>query len=471
MLATGNTNNDGVRWHLAVVAQQPEPAGHVRPQRRPRARRVGLGRRLARLARRPRRRPSRTRWSARRRRSRSSPSPPRPRPTRRNNQNRPVTPVSTQTGADTVNGWINGLTAGGSTNWDRGIDQVAESGTRFDVAIVITDGNPTVYGNRPGAGQLHPPPRGRERHLLGQRGEGRRRPGSIAFGVGAGVSGSPNNLDLDLRPDRQQRLLPDHRLHAGRRGAAGARPRQLPGHHLGRQAGRAEHGARRVRSPARCRPAAGSSAPRRRRAASPSPRRPARRRRPAARSTSTSTFPGGTTTAPVTVTETQQAGYTLVQQGGLNATCRRLDTNAAVTVTNSGATGFVVTAATAFPVSCTVYNRAPHPPRPSSSTRSGSSTVRASTRARNRPASTPRSPSAARRRAGVWCAPASSRATSTVAERDRQPPRTAVHADEQPASRWPTAPPCRRRAAVHGHAGRAARTPTPSPTPSPATRG
>ena len=72
-------------------------------------------------------------------------------------------------------------------------------------------------------------------------------------------------------------------------------------------------------------------------------------------------FPGGTTTAPVTVAETQQAGYTLVQVGGFNATCRRLDTNASLTVTNSGAAGFSVTAATAYPVSCTVYNRAPSP--------------------------------------------------------------------------------------------------------------
>ena len=71
-----------------------------------------------------------------------------------NNQNRPVTPVSTQTGADTVNGWIDGLTAADSTNWDRGIEQVAESGTRFDVAIVITDGNPTVYGNGQGPGNF-----------------------------------------------------------------------------------------------------------------------------------------------------------------------------------------------------------------------------------------------------------------------------------------------------------------------------
>ena len=38
------------------------------------------------------------------------------------------------------------------------------------------------------------------------------------------------------------------------------------------------------------------------------------------------TFPGGTTTAPVTLNETLQPGYTLVPQGTFNASCRRLDT-------------------------------------------------------------------------------------------------------------------------------------------------
>ena len=74
------------------------------------------------------------------------------------------------------------------------------------------------------------------------------------------------------------------------------------------------------------------------------------------------TFTGGATTGPVTLTETQQAGYTLQQVGGFNAVCTRVDTGAAVPVTNSGATGFTVTAASTYPVSCTVYNRTPNPP-------------------------------------------------------------------------------------------------------------
>ena len=268
--------------------------------------------------------------------------------------------MSTQTGADTVNGWIDGLTASGGTNWDRGIYQVAQSGNRFDIAIVITDGNPTFYGNQEGPGNYT---RFREvengifsanavkaeatRHDRGRR---RRRRERLA-----------EQPHLDLGPDRQQRLLPDHRLHAGGRRPAGAGPRLLPGHRSRSSSRSCRAPRRRVRSPAPCPPAGGSSAPPRRRRASPS--------RPTSGATASGsgalnfnlTFPGGTTTAPVTVTETQQAGYTLVQQGGFNATCRRLDTNAALTVTNSGAAGFLVTAATAYPVSCTVYNRAPSP--------------------------------------------------------------------------------------------------------------
>ncbi|MDR2973973.1 MAG: VWA domain-containing protein, partial [Propionibacteriaceae bacterium] len=80
------------------------------------------------------------------------------------NANRPLTPVSTQAGADKVNAWIDGMIIPGgpgsggiapdpeSTNWDRGLYQVAEqqneqaaNGKLFDVALIITDGGPTRY--------------------------------------------------------------------------------------------------------------------------------------------------------------------------------------------------------------------------------------------------------------------------------------------------------------------------------------
>jgi hypothetical protein len=85
------------------------------------------------------------------------------------NANRPLTPVSTQAGASQVEGWISGLAIPGtggavggignaeSTNWDQGLYQVAQqqndaAGKLFDVAIIITDGDPTRYSEAMGNG-------------------------------------------------------------------------------------------------------------------------------------------------------------------------------------------------------------------------------------------------------------------------------------------------------------------------------
>jgi uncharacterized repeat protein (TIGR01451 family) len=65
------------------------------------------------------------------------------------NQNRPLTPVSTEEGVNLVNGWIENMnppTPHEATNWDRGLYQIAQSASKFDVAIVLTDGNPTRFG-------------------------------------------------------------------------------------------------------------------------------------------------------------------------------------------------------------------------------------------------------------------------------------------------------------------------------------
>ncbi|QEO15146.1 DUF11 domain-containing protein [Agromyces intestinalis] len=63
-------------------------------------------------------------------------------------ENMPLTPVSTQAGANTVIAKINGYPAltNQATNWDRGLAQV---GNGFDIVIVLTDGNPTR--SEPGA--------------------------------------------------------------------------------------------------------------------------------------------------------------------------------------------------------------------------------------------------------------------------------------------------------------------------------
>ena len=147
-----------------------------------------------------------------------------------NNQNRPLTPVSTQAGADTVNAWINGVTAGGTTNWDRGLFQVQQSTAQFDIAVIITDGNPTVYGNTEGPGNYT---RFREVEngifsANAVKAEGTR---MLAFGVGAGHQRRGGEPGRHLRAHRQLGLLPDQRLRAGRRDPADPRAGHL--HRLG----------------------------------------------------------------------------------------------------------------------------------------------------------------------------------------------------------------------------------------------
>ena len=156
-----------------------------------------------------------------------------------------LTSVSTSASATTVKNKITNYTrpavAVGGTNWDRGLYQVAQSAARFDVAVVITDGDPTQY-NSPATGpgnftrfrevengifsanaikdrghQSHRVRRRRRRRQLRQRRES----------------------SVDLRPDAEQRLLPDQRLRSGRRSVAPTCPGQLHRVDLRRQAGRA----------------------------------------------------------------------------------------------------------------------------------------------------------------------------------------------------------------------------------------
>ena len=63
------------------------------------------------------------------------------------------------------------------------------------------------------------------------------------------------------------------------------------------------------------------------------------------------------------MTETQQSGYTLVQQGGLNATCTNVSTPTPPSrPPTAGPSGSRSTPPTTAAISCTVYNQAPNPP-------------------------------------------------------------------------------------------------------------
>ena len=282
-----------------------------------------------------------------------------------NNQNRPLTAVSTQAGANQVNTWINGLTAGGTTNWDRGIFQVQQSTAQFDIAVVITDGNPTVYGNAEGPGN-YTRFREVENGIFSANAVKAENTRMLAFGVGAGIAAGGANLAAISGP-----TLNSDYFQTGNFGQVGDILRNLalgsctgsvtvikqvvpntapPGSITGATpAGGWTFGATTTASGVTIAPASGATAD------------------GTGALNFNLTFPGGTTTAPVAVTETQQTGHTLVQVGGFNAVCTRpgvlaTDPPIPVPVTNTGALGFTVPANIAYGVTCSVYNRAPNPP-------------------------------------------------------------------------------------------------------------
>lgn len=64
-------------------------------------------------------------------------------------KNYPTLTTVTSSSATTLKGYIDGYTASdiNYTNWDRGLWQLAQATDDFDIAVVLTDGNPTVYGS------------------------------------------------------------------------------------------------------------------------------------------------------------------------------------------------------------------------------------------------------------------------------------------------------------------------------------
>ena len=268
-----------------------------------------------------------------------------------------LTPVATQAQANTFKTRYATWTANGGTNWDRGLAAIAESAELYDVAIVITDGSPSYY-NDPAQGPGNfTRLRDVEAGIFSSNAIKAQNTRVIAFGVGTGASGLTS---LNLRSISGPTLNSDY-YQTTDYAQAGATLRALA---LGACASSLTV-VKQIVPPsgtiAQATPGTGWTFTLT--TATPGVVLP-----PAGVTNTTGginfpiTFPGATTTAPVTVTETQQAGYSLVQQGGFNATCTNLQTSTAVPVTNVGATGFTVAASSTDPISCTVYNRAPQPP-------------------------------------------------------------------------------------------------------------
>ncbi|KQM84187.1 hypothetical protein [Agromyces sp. Leaf222] len=290
-----------------------------------------------------------------------------------NNQNRPITAVSTPAGVSTVSGWINGLTSTGSTNWDRGIYQVATSAASYDVAIILTDGNPTVYGTETQPGDFT---RTREVENAIFSANAVKKEGTrvIALGVGSGVTAAATALNLaaisgPTKYNGSNSAAADFYQEASYSAAAAA----LRALALGNCTGGVSV-VKQVIPPggtiATAQPAAGWSVS----ATNPNPGTITVGTPNPANGQTDNTgavnypldFPGGVS-GTVTIRETQQPGYTIAQQGGVNAVCRDLSTNPAtnVAVTNAsviaGQPGVVVPVSATSAISCTFYNQAPNP--------------------------------------------------------------------------------------------------------------
>ncbi|QIK63401.1 DUF11 domain-containing protein [Leucobacter viscericola] len=271
-----------------------------------------------------------------------------------------TTAVSTSAGATTVKNRIDTYTAGGTTNWDRGIFQAVGSPTMYDVAIVITDGNPTVYAGAEGPGD-----RTRFREVENGifsanalKAQGTK---VIAFGVGDGVGGSPDNLRAISGP-----TVNSDYYQTDDYATAGATLRQLA---LGNCAGSVSVVKQVVPSGntgeniTGATPEAGWNFT----ATTTTPGVTPVSQSGATDGTGAVNFPlsysGGTTTGTVKLAESQQPGYTLVTQSGKRAVCTNIATGAGVTVTNDGVdpNAFSVDAPATAAISCRVYNRAPQP--------------------------------------------------------------------------------------------------------------
>ena len=242
-----------------------------------------------------------------------------------------------------MNGWINGTTvATGNaqfTNWDRAFNQVTESAQAYDIAVIITDGNPTAYGI-PATTQTNGRTRFREVEngifsANGLKAKGTR---IVAFGVGAGVSSSGLNLQLDLRTRRSTPTTsrpPTTRRPArrSRRWRSGSCKGIDLGHQTGHPTGR-HHRQRvaRVRLDLRGHHATSGVTI-----------------SPASGVTDATggvnfnlTFPGGVTTAPGHRDRDPADRLHPRPAGRVQRDLSRIDTDAAVPVTNSGTLGFLV---------------------------------------------------------------------------------------------------------------------------------
>lgn len=281
-----------------------------------------------------------------------------------------LVPVSTQEGADAFKNQYADWQLGSGTNWDRGIYAVAEAEQEYEVALVITDGNPTRFSAPPMGDGSNTHIRDVENGIYSAnavKAEGTR---LAAFGVGSGldeISGlnlraisGQNGPDSGADPlDTDYFQISDYEA-AGQilsglmsqlcSGSLTVVKQLVPEGNEGEDvSGSTPAGAGWNFSASSTDPDVGGL--------------------PAAQTTTGDgtgsvnfeiVHPTGDGNVPVTVEEAQQPGHTLVTRDGNNAECFDLDDGSPVESVNTGSAeqpGFEVDMPAGAAVSCTVHNK------------------------------------------------------------------------------------------------------------------
>ncbi|MBO0899434.1 hypothetical protein J1G43_05595 [Cellulomonas sp. zg-ZUI22] len=282
-------------------------------------------------------------------------------------QNYPgLTSVSTQAGADEFTSRYASWTATGGTNWDRGIAAAAEAAASYDVAVVITDGDPTFYSQPAEGPGNFTRFREMENGIFSANALKAQDTRVLAVGVGAGVSdpATAQNLAAISGPtayDGTNTGTADY-FQVADYTVVGQALRQLA---LGDCTGSLSvvkqlvdaSGDLASATPAGAGWTFGASTS------------TAGVTLPTTSATTDAssavnfpiTYAGGTATGTIEVQEEAQEGAVLFPVAGANAVCTDLVTGQGVTVTNVGAAGFTVDVPNTDAVSCTVYNQVAAP--------------------------------------------------------------------------------------------------------------
>lgn len=280
-------------------------------------------------------------------------------------------PVSTTADAAAFKSLYAGWAVGGGTNWDRGIAAAAEASEAYDLAIIITDGNPTYYSDPTQGNGSYTRFREIENGIFSANALKARGTRLLAVGVGAGVSDAGAALNLQSVSGTEE-YDGDNVLTADfyRTGfeEAGQALQDLVFSKCAPSLSVVK---------AIVPPGGGvdDAVPAGAGWAFTADAAPAVGGLPGTQVTSGDgtgavNFPVSFTgSSTITVTEAQQPGYTLLPQGGANAVCTARSPDApdgadlpVTDVDDPDDPGFTFTMASNSAVSCVVYNQAPTPP-------------------------------------------------------------------------------------------------------------